>query len=206
MSFTAGQRFARLVTDAVVRRPRLWRLFRGPFRRMFDGLAPVWDSTRVSPAHLAPLEAAFERVPTPPGRILDVGTGSGAAARAAARRWPDAEVVGVDLSARMVEEARRNATSERERYEVADASALPFADGSFDLVAQLNAIPFFDELARVTAPGGRVVVAFSRGAATPIWVPLERVRQELARRGFDGFEEIAGGAGRALLAVRGRVS
>ncbi len=206
MSFTPGQRFARLVTDAVVRRPGVWRLFRGPFRRMFDGLAPVWNSTRVSPQHLAPLETAFDRVPAPPARILDVGTGSGAAARTAAARWPDAEVVGVDLSAKMVEEARRNATSERERYEVADASALPFADGSFDLVAQLNAIPFFDELERVTAPGGCVVTAFSRGAETPIWVPLERVRAELERRGFGGFQEVSGGAGRALLAVKGGVS
>jgi ubiquinone/menaquinone biosynthesis C-methylase UbiE len=133
-----------------------------------------------------------------------VATGTGAAARAAAARWPDAEVVGVDLSPGMVDEARARASGERERYDVADASALPFADGQFDLVVLLNAIPFFDELARVTARGGRVVVAFSRGAETPIWVPLDRVRAELERRGFGRFEEPA--PGRTLLAVKGIVS
>ncbi len=47
-----------------------------------------------------------------------------------------------------------------------------------------NMIPFFDELARVTAPGGQVAVSYSRGASTPIWVPLERVQAELERRNF----------------------
>lgn len=204
MSFTPGQRFARFVTDAVVRRPRLWALFRLPFRRMFDRLAPEWDSTRVSAAHLEALEAAFDRIATPPARVLDVATGTGAAARVAAARWPEAQVVGVDLSAGMVREAQARAGSDRERYQVADAAALPFGAGEFDLVMQLNAIPFFDELARVTADGGRVAVAFSRGEATPIWVSLEWVRAELGRRGFGGFEEPA--PGRSLLAVRGGVS
>lgn len=204
MSFTPGQRFARIVTDTVVRRPRLWVLFRGPFRRMFDGLAPQWDGTRVSPAHLEALEAALARVDSAPVHVLDLATGTGAAARAAAARWPEARVVGVDLSPVMIEEARSRATSESERYHVADASSLPFRDGEFDLVTQLNGIPFFDELARVTARGGRVVVAYSRGASTPIWVPLDRVRAELARRGFGRFEEPS--PGRSLLAVRGVVS
>lgn len=204
MSFTAGQRFARFVTDAVVRRPRLWVLFRGPFRRMFDRLAPEWDGTRVSEAHLEPLVAGLARVESPPARVLDIATGTGAAARAAAARWPGAQVVGVDVSPQMVREAQARAGSERERYEVGDASRLPFGDGEFDLVVQLNAITFFDELARVTAPGGRVVVAFSRGDATPIWVSLDRVRSELERRGFGGFEEPA--PGRSLLAVKRPVS
>ena len=39
----AGQRFARFVTDVVVRRPALWRVLRGPLRAQFDKLAPVWD-------------------------------------------------------------------------------------------------------------------------------------------------------------------
>ena len=37
-------------------------------------------------------------------------------------------------------------------------------------------IPFFDELARVTAPGGYVVFSFSTGPETPIWVSSERLR------------------------------
>ena len=75
-------------------------------------------------------------------------------------------------------------------------------DGSFELVTQLNMIPFFDEIARVTAPRGYVAVAFSRGAQTPIWVPLDRVRTELERRGFSHVANFSAGAGVALLAQR----
>ena len=200
------QRFARFVTDVVVRRPALWRVFRRPVAAMFDSLAPEWDATRISPEHMTALDAALDRLERTPTRILDLGTGTGAAARSLARRWPDAEVVGVDLSPGMISEARARAGSERERYELADASALPFGDGEFDLVTLLNMIPFFDELARVTARGGTVVVASSRGASTPIFVPLETVRAELGRRGFTRFAEVAGGPGVSLLAVKDGLS
>ena len=61
-------------------------------------------------------------------------------------------------------------------------------------------IPFFDELARVTAPGGLVAVAFSLGDRTPIYVPLSRVRRALERRGFTHVDDFAAGGGLALLA------
>jgi len=202
----ARQRFARFTTQVVVRRPRLWSLFRGPIARVFDTIAPDWDSSRVTPQHMAVLEAAFDVLERPPARVLDLGTGTGAAARAAAARWPDAQVTGVDVSTGMIREAQARAGSDRERYLIADAAALPFADGSFDLVTLLNMIPFFDELGRVAALGGTLVVAFSRGADTPIWVPLDRVRNELARRGFGDFREVTAGGGASLLAVRGAVS
>ena len=51
----------------------------------------------------------------------------------------------------------------RVRFDVADASKLPFQDGAFDLVVLLNMIPFFEELARVTAPGGTAVFAAVSG-------------------------------------------
>jgi ubiquinone/menaquinone biosynthesis C-methylase UbiE len=200
------QRFARLVTDLVTRQPRLWALFRRPLGRMFDAMAPQWEQRRVTEIYLAALRAGLDRVAGEPARALDLGTGTGAAARTIAARWPAAEVTGADLSPRMIEQARANASSPRERYEVADAAALPFADASFDLVTLSNMIPFYDELARVTAPGGQVVIAFSRGSQTPIWVPLERMRAELERRGFTHVAEINEGEGRVLLAVKGGVS
>ena len=61
-------------------------------------------------------------------------------------------------------------------------------------------IPFFDELARVTAPGGAVVFSFSGGAETPIYVSSERLRSELGRRNFADFAEFSVGRGTALLA------
>ena len=195
---TAGQRFARFVTDTVVRAPFLWRFFRGRMTRNFDRLAPEWDETRVSRERLAPMIAALDAA-SAPARALDVGTGTGAVARLLSERWPAAEVTGVDVSPGMIEEARRLGP---EHYEVGDAAALPYEDGAFDLLTLNNMIPFFDELARVTAPGGHVAIAYSMGPRTPIWVPLERVRDELQRRGFLHIADFEAGTGVALLARR----
>jgi len=198
---TLGQRFARVVTDLVVRRPILWRLFRGLLRRVFDRLAPTWDARR-KPDSFAPVEAALDRLPTPPRRVLDLGTGTGSVARIVAARFPDADVVGADFSQGMLDEARRRTDSSRVRYEHADAERLPFEDASFDLVTLANMIPFFDELARVVDPGGHVVVAFSAGPETPIYVPHERLRRELEVRGFMEFAEVSAGRGTGLLATK----
>jgi ubiquinone/menaquinone biosynthesis C-methylase UbiE len=199
---TLGQRFARFVTRVVVARPRLWRVLRRPMVRMFDSMAPEWEETRVSPQHRLPLEAALDAVTEPPARALDVGTGTGVGARVIAARYPTSSVVGVDASEPMILEARARAGSDRERYDLGDATALPYEDAAFELVTQLNMIPFFDELARVTAPGGHLAVAFSRGAGTPIWVPLDRVQSELEQRGFTHVANFSAGAGSALLARR----
>jgi ubiquinone/menaquinone biosynthesis C-methylase UbiE len=200
-----GRRLARLATDSAVRSPILWKLFRPFVRRQFDALAPVWDSMRMDDT-LAPYEAALGAIERAPARILDVGTGTGAGALRLAQRFPEAEIVGVDLSDAMLERARDNTPAElRERvsWQRADASALPFGDGSFDLVTHANMIPFFDEVARVLAPGGQVLFAFSSGAQTPIYVPAQRLRDELARRGFTEFAEFEAGRGNALLARKG---
>jgi SAM-dependent methyltransferase len=197
LTASLGRRFARLATDAVVRRPGLWRLFRGALRRQFDRLGPQWDEI-IQTDHLAAFERALEQVEPPPRRVLDLGTGTGAAALAAARHFPEAEVVGIDLAGSMIAEARRK--TDRVRFEVGDAAALPFEDGAFDLVTHANMIPFFDELARVVAPGGYVVFGFSGGSETPIYVDPGRLRGELERRGFTHFAELAAGRGTAFLA------
>ena len=198
------QRFARYVTNLVVRAPFLWRFFRGTMRRQFDRLAPVWDSTRVDPEKLAPLQAALESLPDPPARVLDVGTGTGVAARLVASLFPDADVTGVDTSPGMIEEARRLSTGQQ--YDVADAAKLPFGDASFDLVTLNNMIPFFNEIARVTAPGGTVAICYTRGAETPIWVPPERVQNELVSRGFAHVADFPVGPGIAVLARKDEVA
>jgi ubiquinone/menaquinone biosynthesis C-methylase UbiE len=194
-----------LSTNAVLRSPSLWRFFRPLVRKQFDAIAGDWDTMR-DPTHLAPYEAALAAVDPAPASALDLGTGTGQGAFAIARRFPDVRVVGVDLAAAMLAEARRKTPAElaeRVRFENGDASALPFPDASFDLVAHANMIPFFDELARVLAPGGQAIFAFSLGPGTPIYVPLERVERELASRGFTEFAEFAAGKGTALLARKG---
>jgi ubiquinone/menaquinone biosynthesis C-methylase UbiE len=200
-----GRRFARLATNAAVRSPLAWKVFRPFVRRQFDALAPVWDSMRMEDT-FAPYDAAVGGVEPDPARILDVGTGTGAGALRLAQRFPKAQVVGVDLADAMLEQARRNTPDElrdRVTFERADASALPFGDGSFELAAHANMIPFFDEVARVVAPGGHALFAFSSGAQTPIYVPSQRMREELARRGFTEFAEFSAGRGIALLARKG---
>ena len=199
---TLRRRFARLATDAVVRRPALWRLFRGPIRTQFDQLAPKWDGMRRGDS-LGAIEAALPALEPPPRRILDLGTGTGLVALHLAERFPDAEVVGVDLSSGMIEEARRKLPPElagRIRFEQGDASALPYEDGAFDLVSLANMIPFFDEIARRVAAGGAALFSFSIGPVTPIYVPPERLRAELERRGFTEFADFSAGPGTAVLA------
>jgi SAM-dependent methyltransferase len=197
-----GRRLARVATNAVVARPVLWRGFRWLVRKQFDRLAPTWNALR-RPGAFAALEEALAAVSPAPGRVLDLGTGTGSAAFAAARRFPEAEVVGVDLSERMLAEARGTTPLElgdRVRFEPADGARLPFEDGGFDLVVLANMIPFFDELARVVAPGGRALFAFSAGPETPIWVPPERLRRELGSRGFTDFADFAAAGATALVA------
>ena len=157
------------------------------------------------PEAFAALELALEALPAAPKRVLDLGTGTGLAAFIAARRFAEAEVVGVDLAEGMVEQARRNTPpelAERVRFQQADAVRLPFEPGSFDLVQLANMIPFFDELARVAAPGGHLVLSFSAGPETPIWVPPERLRRELGSHGFADFADFEAEGGTALLARR----
>jgi ubiquinone/menaquinone biosynthesis C-methylase UbiE len=197
-----GRKYARFATDVSVRYPSLWRLVRPLLRLEFERIAPRWDGSRSADA-LAALQAALERLERPPARVLDLGTGTGLAALAVAERFPEAEVVGADLAEAMIERARAKVPeSERQRirFDVADASRLPYEDASFELVTLQNMIPFFDELARVVAPGGAVVNAFSAGPATPIYVAPERLRRELGARGFTDFADVSAGRSTALLA------
>ena len=101
-----------------------------------------------------------------------------------AAHFPEAEVVGADLSDRMIEEARRKVPTDSR---VVSASRSPmrrgfrFATARFDLVTLMNMIPFFDELARVTAPGRRravFVLGWSGDAdLRPAGSPARRARR-----------------------------
>jgi SAM-dependent methyltransferase len=188
----------RTITWLVARFPRSWTLLRGPTTRFFDRLAPSWHSRIGDPDRMVPLEAALERAGAEPARILDLGTGTGAAATWLAERFPEAEVVGVDVSEEMIRIARGEipaALSGRLRFDVADASALPFEDAAFDLVTQVSVPVFFSETARVLAPRGHVIVVSSRGTGTPFHTAPGLLRDGFEREGVDWVTDGAAGPG-----------
>jgi ubiquinone/menaquinone biosynthesis C-methylase UbiE len=99
-------------------------------------------------------------------RVLDVATGSGNAAIAAARRGCD--VVGIDFVPALLERGRARAASEHlgVEFKEGDAEDLPFPDASFDAVISVFGVMFAPdhqraaaELARVCRPGGRIALA-----------------------------------------------
>jgi ubiquinone/menaquinone biosynthesis C-methylase UbiE len=98
---------------------------------------------------------------------LDVGCGTGELLAKLARRYPAARLVGVDISAAMLEQARGKAYGAA-RVELVEGSVytLPFADGQFELVTNTISSHFYRdfpaaarELARVAAPGARLAMA-----------------------------------------------
>ncbi|WP_367873394.1 ubiquinone/menaquinone biosynthesis methyltransferase [Luteolibacter sp. Populi] len=95
-------------------------------------------------------------------RVLDVATGTGDLALEIQRRCPDAEVTGSDFCAEMLAHASRRGLS---RTLVADAMALPFKDGEFDVVTvafglrnMVNYAGAIHEMRRVLKPGGHLLV------------------------------------------------
>jgi SAM-dependent methyltransferase len=174
------------ISLVVARAPALWPVLRGPTRRFWERSAGGWDE-RANPdsaEHLASLAAACDRLPAPPDRILELGTGTGAGARMLAQRFPTATIDAVDLSPTMVEAARAKTTAPV-RFTVADAGSLPFDDDSFDLVVQLNMPVYPGEVTRVLGPRGHVVVASSLGPATPYYTPERLLARRFAKLGFE---------------------
>ncbi len=195
----------RLLTGIATRAPWAWRATGSDrvLRAIFDGVAGSWDRKVAGQEWALPLEAGLAALRSAPRTALDVGTGTGLGARIVAARFPSARVVGVDLSPGMIRRAReRPDNPPNVRFEVCDSSHLPFEDRAFDLVVCLNVPLFFAELARVTAPGGHVLVCYSLGRATPIYVPERVVARRLEERGFDGIRSESAGRGVWTLARR----
>ena len=123
----------------------------------------VGDYQRVGVRLVPASEQLVADLQVRPGeRVLDIGGGTGNTALAAARR--DAEVVCTDIVPELLDHARRRAEIEGLTYEteIADAQALPYDDGSFDVVTSTIGVVFAAdadqaaaEIVRVLRPGGR---------------------------------------------------
>jgi SAM-dependent methyltransferase len=113
---------------------------------------------------LAPLFVEFAQV-SQGDHVLDVGSGTGALSFAAAA-VASVRVTGVERSADYVRYAQERAESDPARFEVGDATALRFADNTFDRTLSMLVLNFvgspgvaLDQMIRVTRPGGVVAAA-----------------------------------------------
>ena len=177
----------RAINALVAHAPFTWPLLRGFSHRYWQAQAASWDQRvrpardqRTSPRSPRRCCTSGRRPSGPSTSAPDSATG----ALLIAREFPRARVRGVDLSEEMIRRAQGRIGLDPEgrvAFKVADASALPFDDDSFDLVAQLNMPPFFAEIARVLRPGGFAVVAASWGDAPPSTRPTRCSRADSAR-------------------------
>ncbi len=131
--------------------------------------------------------AAAERIG---GRILEVGVGTGISLPD--YRW-SSRLIGVDLSVPMLRKAKQRVREHRltnvDGLAVMDAQHLGFQDAAFDVVVAqyvITAVPdpeaTLDEFARVTRPGGEIILINHLGAEEGLRAILERWFAPLARR------------------------
>ncbi len=158
-------------------------------RQVYERWAPVYD--RVYRGLLRDGHRTVARLAAEAGRdILEVGVGTGLLLP----YYPaHCRVTGIDLSQHMIAKARekvqRDKLSHVEALKVMDAHALEFADRSFDAVSLpfvITLIPnperALDECARVTRPGGEIVIASKLGDGRGIQGAIEEVVAPLVHR------------------------
>lgn len=134
-------------------------------RKAFAILAPYYDVVAI------PFSGVRDKVVNitnakKGSKILDVATGTGQQAFAFAKKGY--EVIGIDLSDAMLDVARKKNKFGNAKFEVADATNLPFEDDSFDVSTisfALHDMPLtirekiLKEIVRITRPQGTIVVA-----------------------------------------------
>jgi phosphatidylethanolamine/phosphatidyl-N-methylethanolamine N-methyltransferase len=161
----------------------------GDVRSAYRRWAPVYDQTFGKFVEAA-VRSVTARANDFKGRLLDVGVGTGLALPHYA---PHLRVTGIDLSPDMLERARERVEREGggniEALLEMDATALDFPDNSFDLAAAMfvmTVVPdpemVMRELARVTKPGGTVLICNHFSVEEGLRGAVERALAKYAAR------------------------
>lgn len=179
----------------------------------FDRLASGYDRRALQAVVYRPIhDTILGRLEdASPATIIDLGCGTGQLTRRLTRRFPDAVVVGIDLSAGMLTKAAGRLDSLASGSSAlvrADAAHLPVASESVDLVVCTESFHWYheqaatlDELAALIRPGGRLLIAstatytglgdelihrLTRISGRPVRaLPPQRLRRLLDSSGFD---------------------
>ncbi len=143
----------------------LQKLDENDVRKAYRRWAPVYDAVFGKIVE-AGVRLAAARANAFSGKLLEVGVGTGLALR---HYGPHLKVTGIDLSTEMLELARKRVKKSKhsniEALLEMDATSLAFPDNLFDIVVASyvltvvpNPVEVIHELARVTKPGGTVLI------------------------------------------------
>ena len=155
-----------------------------PITAMFDRISPKYDALN----HLLSFnidkvwrkKTAKAVAKSQPNTILDLATGTADLAIAVAKRNPQAQVIGMDISEKMLdigkEKVMHQNLANQIELSLGDAAALPFEDDSFDAVTVAFGVRNFEdlgkglsEISRVLKPGGQAaILEFSMPERFPV--------------------------------------
>ena len=158
---------ASLVSHQVVQKKNFPRIYERIWR-------PIVSRAFFGPFGMGPRKerrVTLEMLNVSPGdRVLDVGCGPGNYTRHLADASASGLVVGIDASSPMLAAGVRQSGGSNLAFVRADACALPFADGEFDVVSCVGTLHMttdptaaLAEMVRVLAPGGRIGIVTTCG-------------------------------------------
>ncbi len=157
-------------------------------RTLFNSIAPSWENIRSEPIYREATRAALAELPhrvdtwRVPARALDVACGTGLATQLLLESFPAASVTGIDIAEEMLDLARELVPDAM--FVAADSFALPFEDDSWDLVITVDGVFDTEELARVCAPGGSIVIVYTKGASIPVSRDVHEIATQLEATGM----------------------